>query len=533
MTSKSMHKLEAKNIVKTFGDTRALGGVDLELRSGEVHGLVGHNGAGKSTLLRIFSGSLRPDSGKIVRDAENVIFHTPSDALRRGVATVYQELSLLPNLTVAENTFLGSEKVALGTLKRRTMEQETEQLLRRFDLNVSPTRTLGELSIAQRQLIEIAVAVHRSADFLLLDEPTSSLEANQVERTLAWLKDLAEKEHIGMLFIGHKIDELLSICSKITVLADGLVQLHKNRNEFDRSDIIAAVMGKQKNSSKDSSFSVPEYSDAKSDEENVGNETAIRITNLRSNYLQGITLEAKRNRVLGLYGLVGSGRSRFLRTLIGIGSFSHGEVQLLNKPYKPLNPRDAYSKGVVFVTEDRKIDGFIPEMSAKKNTMLPVLREYEKMGWLDLNALDKEASRVLNELNVLGDMNGSMAQLSGGNQQKVLFARAIRQRPKILLLDEPTKGVDVGAKAEIYRLIHHLTRSMGICVVMVSSEEQEILQVADDVAVFRHGACDGKIYDPSLLDEAELRALAWHQEESEAKDESQSDYALNKGSGEN
>lgn len=516
MTSTSMHKLEAKNIVKTFGDTRALAGVDLELNSGEVHGLVGHNGAGKSTLLRIFSGSLRPDSGRIVRDGADVMFHTPSDALRMGVATVYQELSLLPNLTVAENTFLGSEKVALGTLKRRTMEEETEQLLRRFDLHVSPTRKLGELSISQRQLIEIAVAVHRSADFLLLDEPTSSLEANQVERTLAWLKDLAEKEHIGMLFIGHKIDELLSICSKMTVLADGVVQLHKDRNEFDRSDIIAAVMGKQEDSSKDSDFSVQESSVVKSDEY-MEDEAAIRITNLRSTHLRGITLEAKKNRVLGLYGLVGSGRSRLLRTLIGIGSFSHGEVQLFNNPYTPVNPRDAYSKGVVFVTEDRKIDGFIPEMSAKKNTMLPVLKEYEKLGWLDLSAIDTEASRVLQELNVLGDMDGAMAQLSGGNQQKVLFARAIRQRPRLLLLDEPTKGVDVGAKAEIYRLIHHLTRTLGICVVMVSSEEQEILQVADDVVVFRHGVCDGKMYDPSLLDEAKLRALAWHQEESEAR----------------
>lgn len=512
MTDKPVHTLKAFDIVKVFGDTHALGGVSLELTSGEIHGLVGHNGAGKSTLLRVFSGSILPDGGSIQKDGQTVDFHSPADAIRAGVATVYQELSLLPNLTVAENTFLGSELARLGMIKHGAMEKQTKELLDRFELNISPKSKLGELGIAQRQLVEIVVAVHRNADFLLLDEPTSSLEASLIERMLTWLDTLAKRENVGILFIGHKIDELLAISSRITVLSDGIVQLQKSRSEFDRSEIVSAVMGGTQKETEKSSVVLPSTPFAAS--RSSAGETVLSVRDLQTEYLSSVSLNVRENKVMGLYGLVGSGRSRFLRSLIGVEPILGGSVRLFGSDYVPKNPRNASTLGVVFVTEDRKVDGFVPQMTAKQNTLLPVLEDFIKVGWLRLNEIDREAAVLLKNLAVHGDIGGPMIRLSGGNQQKVLFARAIRQRPRLLLLDEPTKGVDIGAKAEIYRLIRYLTREQNITVIMVSSEEQEILRVADDVAIFRNGICEGTVYDAKELDESKLRALAWHVEES-------------------
>lgn len=510
MADKPFHTLKAEDIAKVFGDTHALGGISLEIASGKIHGLVGHNGAGKSTLLRILSGSIRPDGGIILKDGNPIDFHSPVDAIRVGVSTVYQELSLLPNLTIAENTFLGSESIQCGFLKRNEMIKSAKQLLERFDLNLSPQTKIRELSISQRQLVEIVIAVHRNADFLLLDEPTSSLEANSIEKMLQWLDTLSKRENVGVLFISHKIEELLSVCSTITVLADGIVQLHKDRADFDRSEIVSAVIGSQKESPSSSIV----ISSVKLSSKNAANlqlsSIALKVQNLQTKRLSNVSLEVQRNRVVGLYGLVGSGRSRFLRSLIGMERITNGHIKLFGNDYIPKNPKHSLLSGIVFVTEDRKIDGFVPQMSAKQNTLLPVLDDFSKLGWLSLKEMDKEATALLNSLSVIGDIDRPMNRLSGGNQQKVLFAKAIRQRPRLLLLDEPTKGVDIGAKVAIQQLIRYFAERQNITVIMVSSEEEEILRVADDVAIFRNGFCDGMLYISRDLDEGKLRALAWH-----------------------
>ncbi len=512
MADKPFHTLKAEDIAKVFGDTHALGGVSLEIASGKIHGLVGHNGAGKSTLLRILSGSIRPDNGIILKDGNPIDFHSPVDAIRAGVSTVYQELSLLPNLTIAENTFLGSEAAQFGLLKRNEMIKSTKQLLERFDLSLSPQTKIRELSISQRQLVEIVIAVHRNADFLLLDEPTSSLEANSIEKMLQWLDTLSKRENVGVLFISHKIEELLSICSTITVLADGIVQLHKDRKDLDRSEIVSAVIGSQKESPNSSSSIV--ISSVKPSNKNAANlqlsGIALKVQNLQTKRLSDVSLEVQRNKVVGLYGLVGSGRSRFLRSLIGMERIIGGNLKLFGNDYIPKNPKHSLLSGIVFVTEDRKIDGFVPQMSAKQNTLLPVLDDFSKLGWLSLKEMDKEATALLNGLSVIGDIDRPMNRLSGGNQQKVLFAKAIRQRPRLLLLDEPTKGVDIGAKVAIQQLIRYLAERQNITVIMVSSEEEEILRVTDVVAIFRNGICDGTMYISRDIDEGKLRALVWH-----------------------
>jgi len=512
MAKKLIHSLAAKKIVKSFGDTIALNDVSIELISGEIHGLVGHNGAGKSTLLRIFSGSITPDSGHIEKDNYVVYFNNPADAIKQGVATVYQELSLLPNLTIAENTFLGTELSNFGLLNHSKMEKQTKILLDRFNLNISPKMKVGDLSIAQRQLVEIVIAVHRNADFLLLDEPTSSLEAGQIERMLTWLNNLAKKEKIGILFITHKIDELLTISDRITILADGVVRLQKSKDEVDRTEIVSAIMGSQnKTENPNIILSLQSFKPTKA----IDGNTVISVKDLKTARLSHVSLHVREKKVTGLYGLVGSGRSRFLRSLIGLEPVVGGEILLFGEKYIPKNPGYAANFGIVFLTEDRKYDGFIPQMTAKQNCLLPVLHEFTNIGILQLKEIDKEATSHLKNLFVHGDIDGPIIRLSGGNQQKVLFARAIRQRPRLLLLDEPTKGVDIGAKKEIHRLIRYLVEQQNITIIMVSSEEQEILSVSDDIAIFLSGTCDGTIYSPKQLNENKLRSLAWKIENQE------------------
>ncbi len=504
-------RLEAVEVTKVFGDVTALHRVSLAVTPGEILGLIGHNGAGKSTLLRVLAGVLRPEEGHLQISGRAVSFDGPADAIRAGVSTVYQELSLLPQLTITENTFLGAERTAAGLLQRRAMERETAGLLERFDLPFDPLTKLGDLGIAARQLVEIAVAVHRKTRFLLLDEPTASLEVAQVDRLFGWLRNLARQERVGILFIGHKLNEMLAVSDRITALIDGRVALNRPVGAVTRADLIAAITGETAGSAT--------VKPAGSTQETAANrharEPALLVRGLQSAHLTGVNLSATSGRVLGLYGLVGSGRSRFLRSLVGLEPPTAGAVHLFGRPYRPHHPRQAAEAGVVLVTEDRKRDGFIPQLDAKLNVALPVLRRFIRFGWLRRGRLGHDTAAVLRDFGVKGNWDAPMVRLSGGNQQKVLLARALRQEPKLLLLDEPTKGVDIGAKGEIHRLVRRLVEANpGVAVIVVSSEEEEILTIADGIAIFRAGGCDGTIYDPGTLRlrEGSLRALAWNPE---------------------
>lgn len=508
-------KLEAIGVTKVFGDFTALDGVSLAIRPGEIHGLIGHNGAGKSTLLRVFAGAVRPERGHLRISGRNVAFDGPADAIKAGISTVYQELSLLPNLTVTENTFLGAEQTTAGALRRRAMERETRELLERFQLDIDPLTKLGDLSIALRQLVEIAVAVHRNVRFLLLDEPTASLEIAQIQRLLEWLPDLARREQVGILLIGHKLNEMLAVSDRVTALIDGRIALSKAVNAVTRADLIAAITGKKTGQEELRGVGPAQATVT------AKPKPALVVRNLQTVYLPRVDLTASAGRVLGVYGLVGSGRSSFLRSLIGLEPVVAGSISVFDRPYRPKDPRHAVQHGVILVTEDRKKDGFIPQLDARLNVALPVLKDFVKFEWLRRGLMRRDTSLALQNVAVRGNIDGPMVRLSGGNQQKVLFARAIRQQPKLLLLDEPTKGVDIGAKGEIHRIIRRLAEGNDeVVIVVVSSEEEEILAVADDVVVFRAGTCDGTIYDPAILGvrDGSLRSLAWHQEEMGKRD---------------
>ena len=512
MVTESKSGLEAIEVTKVFGDLTALDRVSLAVEPGEIHGLVGHNGAGKSTLLRVLAGVMRPERGHLRISGRDVSFGGPADAIGAGISTVYQELSLLPQLTIVENTFLGAELTKAGILRRHAMEQETRELLERFELDLDPLMKLADLGVAHRQLVEIAVAVHRKMHFLLLDEPTASLEVGQVNRLLEWLRNLAQREKVGILLIGHKVNEMLAVSDRITALIDGRIALSGAANEVTRADLIAAITGKEV------VHEVPKDARPVDQTTTREEEPALVVSGLRTMHLARVDLTAKPGRVLGLYGLVGSGRSRFLRSLIGKEPLIGGSITLFGRSYRPKGPRQGAQRGVVLVTEDRKMDGFIPQLDAKLNVALPVLKDFVRFEWLRRGLMRRDIAIALQQVAVRGNLDGPMARLSGGNQQKVLFARAIRQKPKLLLLDEPTKGVDIGAKSEIHQIIRRLAEeNEEVLVLVVSSEEEEILSVADDVVIFRAGNCDGTVYDPSTLRlrDGSLRSLAWHQEEIE------------------
>jgi ABC-type sugar transport system ATPase subunit len=513
VVTEPQNALEAVEVTKVFGDLTVLDRVSLAVESGEIHGLVGHNGAGKSTLLRVLAGVLRPETGHLRISGRDVSFDGPADAISAGISTVYQELSLLPQLTIVENTFLGAELTRTGVLRRHAMEEETRELLERFELDIDPLMKLADLGVALRQLVEIAVAVHRKMRFLLLDEPTASLEVGQVDRLLEWLRNLAQREKVGILLIGHKVNEMLAVSDRITALIDGRIALSDSVKAVTRADLIAAITGKA-TELEIPKGGAPVHRLVAAEEK----KPALVVRGLQTVHLSRVNLTARPGRVLGLYGLVGSGRSRFLRSLIGLEPLVDGAITLFGRPYGPKNPRHAARRGVVLVTEDRKKDGFIPQLDAKLNVALPVLMDFVRFEWLRRGLLRRDTTIALQHVQIRGNLDGPMTRLSGGNQQKVLFARAIRQKPKLLLLDEPTKGVDIGAKGEIHRIIRRLAEeNHEVLVLVVSSEEEEILAIADDVIIFRAGTCDGTVYDPVALRlrDGSLRSLAWHQEEVE------------------
>jgi len=495
--------LEVRDVVKSYSGITVLKGVSIAVRPGEVVGLVGHNGAGKSTLMRVISGAIKPDSGEVIVDGRTAVLGSPTEAIEAGIATVYQELSLLPNLTVTQNVFLGTEESTAGFLKRDAMRKRARELVEQFGLHVDVDRLVGSYPVATRQLLEVAIATHRNARYLLLDEPTTSLEGAQVDRFLETVSSLA-KQGLGIILVNHKLEELYAVASRIIALVDGEVRIDAEVGRVSRQEVVHAIAGEDAVASAPVAIDRREY-----EADAAAAEVTVRVRDLRTPSLNGVTCEARAGRVLGIYGLVGSGRTELLRALVGLEPIQGGEVEVFGRRYAPRDPAAAMKAGVVYVTEERKIDGIVPQLDSSVNTMLPVLRESYRLGFLDRRALSRRADVLMDRLRVKGDRGAPVSSLSGGNQQKVLLARALAQKPKVLLLDEPTKGVDLGVKAEIHRMIQSLAHDDGLTVILVSSEEEEVCEVADDVIVMSRGTATGELLDPATLSAASLRQAAW------------------------
>ncbi|MDO5079878.1 sugar ABC transporter ATP-binding protein [Buchananella hordeovulneris] len=498
----------ARNITKSFAGTAVLVGVSLEIAAGEVVGLVGHNGAGKSTLLKVLSGAHKPTSGEMFLGAEPVSFSSPADAIAAGVGTVYQELSLLDNLTVTQNICLGNEITRAGQLQKRAMRAHARALLERFQLELSPDALLRDLPVAQRQLLEIAIACDRDTKFLLLDEPTTALEGDQADDLLRYVANLAAQRQIGVLLINHKLDELFGVADRLVALTNGRCVIDMPVREVDRQAVVAAIAGADH-------FTINQRTPVRRAAEQA---PALQVEGLRSPTLRDVSFAAYPGQILGIYGLSGSGRSETLRAVAGVERAHTGDIKVGGRPLRSRTPAKAIKAGVAFVTEERKADGIVPELDAQLNAALPVLKRFSRSGWLRKSWLRREVGQLLDKLQLRGDARNAVVSLSGGNQQKVVLARALLQNPQVLLLDEPTKGVDIGAKSEIHVLLRELAHSQGLAVVMVSSEEEEILDVADEVLVLAGGAVVAPARPVEDMDIATLRELAWSEQDAALAD---------------
>jgi monosaccharide-transporting ATPase len=495
--------LRLEGIVKRFAGATALDGVDFTLRPGEVHALVGENGAGKSTLIKIMTGAYRRDGGQMWLEGEPVNFATPADAQAACVIAVHQEIHLLSYRTVAENVFLGREPRRFGFIDWRRMNAETGELLARLGLAIDPAATLGALSTAQQQMVAIARGVSLGAKVLVLDEPTSSLAEREVSILYDMIRQL-QAQGTAIVYISHRFDELYAVCDRVTVLRDGkLVGTHRMA-DLERLDLVCLMLGKAREELRQGTTGFG-ASQAEAD----GAAPLLRAEGLRRGQkLRGVSLDVRKGEILGLAGLLGSGRTETARALFGADPAREGTIHLDGKRLSPRTPDDAIGAGIAFVSEDRKGEGIIPELSVRENLTLAALPTLTRAGIVDRAKQREIVDRFMQRLGIKAtSADQKIRELSGGNQQKVLLARWLCMNPALLILDEPTRGIDIGAKAEIQALINELAGT-GLGVLMISSELEELVEGSSRVVVLRDGQNVAELRGGDISQQSIIHAMA-------------------------
>ncbi len=476
--------LEATGIEKSFPGVRALDGVGLRVRAGRLLALLGENGAGKSTLMNILAGVFHPDGGQVRMKGREVGFASPSDAQARGIGIVFQELSLIPHLSVAENVFLGREpRNYAGLIDYRKLNADAAEVLRRLDLNVAPTTLIAELRVGQQQLVEIARAVSANVQVLILDEPTSSLSAHEVEVLFRVISELKARQ-VGLIYITHKFEELARICDDVTIMRDGRVVGEALFTEVTRDSIVRLMAGRDSKSIFEKTTLVPGRELLRAEDVTLPGESAGRAF-----LVNRVSFSLRRGEVLGIFGLVGAGRTELLETLFGLHPRrGAGRISVDGAAVKFSSPADAIAAGFALAPEDRKRDGLILPMSVAANASLASLTETLRGGFVSSEREIKHVAPYIERFRVkTPSLTQLIVNLSGGNQQKVILAKWLATAPKILLLDEPTRGIDVNAKREIYAFIDELARN-GLGLIVVSSELPEVLALSDRVLVM----CEGR-----------------------------------------
>lgn len=473
--------LEARDIVKTFPGVLALNGVHLELQRGEVHALLGENGAGKSTLMHILGGVQHQDSGQVFIEGHSVRFSSPHDAARHGVAVVFQELSLLPNLSVAENIFANRQPVARGGfIRSRQLYDQTCAMLERFDLHVNPMSLVRDLSIAEQQVIEILKALSLKPKVLILDEPTSSLTAVETALLFRNVRKLKE-QGMSFIYISHHLPEVFETCDRVTVFRDGTYVMTSPVREMSEAQLVRAMVGREL---------VNMYGSRESE---IGGELFRLEGGSRAGRFQDVNLWVRRGEIVGLAGLVGAGRTELGRAIFGAEPLDNGSLSLNGEQLRVRSPAQAIRKGIGYLTEDRKQQGLFLRMPIRENCIAPSLGAYAgRFGFLSERAIDAVAESSRTRLNIVApSIRQQVRNLSGGNQQKVLLSMWMAIHPKLLIVDEPTRGVDVGAKSEIYALVRRLAAN-GIGILMISSDLLEVLGLSDRIVVMREGRVAGE-----------------------------------------
>ncbi len=470
--------LKLTGISKTFPGVKALDNVQLELLEGEVHALMGENGAGKSTLIKILAGVLDPDEGgQIVLDGEPVRFRDPLDALQRGISVIYQDLSLFTNLTVAENITFGTQ-MELGAFRRvhwKKIREQAQEALDQLGMELDLRQRLSELSIAKQQMVAIARALQSEARLIIMDEPTSSLSSSEIELLYQIIETLKEK-NIAVLFISHKFQEVFKVADRITVLRDGQYISTDPIEKVTEDSLVQKMVGR-------SILFEPlnEKSAARED-------TVLEVRNLsRKGQFHNISLELKKGEILGITGLVGAGRSELAQAVFGLNAADSGEVLIEGEKVVFRHPSDAIEKGIAYVPENRKLEGLVLSQSISRNITIPILKRIKTNKLLDLKREQQLGEKYIADLDIRpADPNRLTGELSGGNQQKVVIGKWLAAEPKVLIVDEPTNGVDIGAKVAIHKLLRQLAAD-GLGIILISSELPEVLTVSDRILVMRLG----------------------------------------------
>ncbi|MFN8347517.1 MAG: sugar ABC transporter ATP-binding protein [Spirosomataceae bacterium] len=477
MTLNPDYLLQVRRLSKSFSGIKALDQVQLDLKKGEVHALMGENGAGKSTFMKLLIGLLTPDAGEILFEGQALKNNDVNEVLKKGISMIHQEMLMVPELTVAQNIFLGRESSRRFPiwLNDRQLVVQAETLLRQMGVSIRATTPMKYLSVAEMQMVEIAKAISNNAKVIIMDEPTSAISDKEVATLFGIIRDLKAKG-VAIIYISHKMDEIYEIADTITVLRDGKYIGTEPAATLDRQRLITMMVGR----SIDSLF--PERAAPKG-------ETVFSVRNLdQPGKFSDIAFDVREGEVLGIAGLMGAGRTEMARALFGLDAFQKGEIVMEGKTVTVKSPPDAIKYGIGYVSEDRKGLGFIPGLSIKHNLTLTGLSNHAKRGWISDKSENVVAEKMMKDLRIKASgQDQKVVYLSGGNQQKVVIGKVLLAHPKLIILDEPTRGVDIGAKYEIYKLINELTQK-GIAVIMISSELPEILGMSDRILVL----CKGK-----------------------------------------
>lgn len=483
MTTETDAVLRFENISKSFYGIHALTNVGFEIRRGEVHALLGENGAGKSTLLNILTGAISPDSGSIYLNGERVVIRDPSYAKRLGINKVHQELQLIPELTVAQNIILGYEPTIpfTGVIRKKALHHRADEALLSLDADFSSRQIVKTLSTAQMQLVEIAKALQWESSILALDEPTSSLTSVEIDRLFEIIQKLKNRG-AAIIYVSHRLEEVFRIADRLTVLRDGKFIGTYPVSEMDKPALIRLMVGRDISS------------DMRSAKERRIGEVVLEVKGLHVGKSGGeVNFTLRKGEILGIAGLVGSGRTELVRALFGADPSPQKEIYLNGKKISIKSPTDAINSGIALIPEDRKLQGFVSLLSNRSNICLPLLTDIQKVGVISHARMSQIAAASIEQLHITpSDPAKPTRNLSGGNQQKVVLAKWLSKQSSIMIFDEPTRGIDVGAKSEIYRLIQELA-AKGTGIIMVSSELVEIIGLSDRILVMHEGNIAGEL----------------------------------------